>query len=388
MKSYKKHLEQALDEIREAGRWRQLNPAPQVGGTYQHGDACWLNFSSNDYLDLARHPSVREGAMEAVEKYGGGATGSRLMAGDLDLHHALEQRLARLTGHEQALVFPSGYQTNIAVMSSLTIPGDAIFSDALNHASIIDGIRLSRASAQIYRHRDMEHLESLLEKCRHAPKRIIVSDAVFSMDGTVAPVETLAELAHAYDAMLVVDEAHALGIWGQGGGLCRELGVQPDVIIGTLGKSLGSAGGFAASSSLIRDCLVNRGRSFIYTTGLLPAAVGAAMGALDAIAEDPALGVRLLERSELFRAVLRETGIEPGGEGTQIFPILVGDDETAVSIARALQDDGMIVTGIRPPTVPAGTSRLRLSVTLAHEEASFRRVALALAGLLPVMKEG
>jgi 8-amino-7-oxononanoate synthase len=300
----------------------------------------------------------------------------------MGIHEALEQAVASLCGQEAALVFPSGYQTNVGVLSSLAGRGDMIFSDALNHASIIDGARLSRAEIQVYRHNDLEHLTALLAATPTTGRRIIVTDSVFSMDGDLAPVVALSVLARQYDAAFVVDEAHAVGIWGEGGGVCKGLGVRPDLITGTLGKSLGSGGAFAAGGAVFRDLLINKARSFIYSTGLTPMNAAAGLAAVKLIEEEPSMGQALLDRSAYFQEQLAVRGVPIVRSDTQIVPIMVGDNQRAVDLSEALLAEGLIVTAIRPPTVPEGTARLRFSVTLGHGEEDLRAAAELVARVL------
>lgn len=367
--------ENELQSIRDGGRWRFLRQWHGAGGAFIHDGRRYLNFSSNDYLDLAGHPALKASVRDALEHFTCGATASRLMSGNLSIHEALENDIATLCGQETALVFPSGYQTNVGVLSALAGKGDTIFSDALNHASIIDGARLSRASIQIFRHNDTEHLAELMATAPAEGRKIIVTDSVFSMDGDLAPVVALERLARASRALLVVDEAHAVGIWGGGGGVCQALGVRPDLITGTLGKSLGSGGAFAATRSELRDLLINTSRSFIYSTGLTPMNAAAARAAVALIQHAPSMGRRLLELSALFQEELAKRGVPIVSSATQIVPVMVGDNQRSVDLAGALLSEGVIVTGIRPPTVPEGTARLRFSVTLGHGEEDLKAAA-------------
>lgn len=364
-----------LQAIRDDRRWRFLRHWQGAGGVFQHGGRRYLNFSSNDYLDLANHPALKAAVREALDSHACGATASRLMAGNLSIHETLEASVASLCGQEAALVFPSGYQTNVGVLSALAGRGDTIYSDALNHASIIDGARLSRADIQVYRHNDTAHLAELLAAAPSAGRRIIVTDSVFSMDGDLAPLVELSALAKRFDAVFVVDEAHAIGIWGEGGGVCKGLGVRPDLITGTLGKSLGSGGAFATGDAVFRDLLINKSRGFIYSTGLTPMNAAAGLAALALIVETPSMGRALLERSAYFQEQLALRGVPIVRSATQIVPIMVGDNQRAVELSEALLAEGLIVTAIRPPTVPEGTARLRFSVTLGHGEEDLKTAA-------------
>ncbi len=356
----------ALLDLETNGLLRSLRTLPASGGVITWQGRRILNFSSNDYLDLANHPALKAGAVAAIEKYGCGSTASRLMAGHLELHERLEARLAAFTGMESALVFPTGYQTNVGVITALAGPGDAVFSDALNHASIVDGCRLSRAAIHVHRHNDMAQLEELLSSAGSAARRIVVSDSIFSMDGDAAPLRELERLARKFDALLVLDEAHAIGIHGDGAGLARALGVRPDVIVGTLSKALGGEGGFAAGSARFRSLLINGARSFIFSTGLAPACAGSALAAIDTIAEAPGLGTELLRRAAFFRGKLRENGIDTPDDPSPIVPVILCENRAAMACSAALLDEGILVAAVRPPSVPEGTARLRFSLTLAH----------------------
>jgi 8-amino-7-oxononanoate synthase len=363
--------EKELASLEERGLLRRLLTHPPTV----------LSFSSNDYLDLARDPRLEAAACEAVRRLGCGATASRLMAGNLEEHEALEADLARLVGHEAALLFGSGFLTNLGVLTALAGRGTHVFADRLNHASLVDGMLLSRATCHRYRHRDMAHLDALLKQT-DGP-RLIVSDSVFSMDGDIAPVEALTALAERHGALLVVDEAHAIGVFGKGGGVCRERGVLPDVAIGTLSKALGGYGGFAACSKAVRALLINRARSFIYSTGLPPACLGSGTAAVSIVEETPELGAELLRRAGRFRHRLADRGLRLGPTESQIVPVIIGPNEAAVAASQRLRARGIVATAVRPPTVPAGTARLRLSVTLAHSEADLDAVADAVAECVP-----
>jgi len=364
-------LDAELKRLESEGMLRRTHAWPQAGGRLVFEDG-WtlLNFSSNDYLDLAQNPLVKRRAVEALERWGCSASASRLMCGTLELHEELEAALARLTGSETSLVFSSGFGMNVGLVSALAGRDDVIFADRLSHASLLDGARLSGAVLKRYSHNDVDHLAHLLERTPCAGQRVVVCESVFSMDGDRAPLDAIRRLADAFEAVLLVDEAHAIGVWGQGGGLCRQLGAgaRPELLVGTLGKALGSQGGFVACSSAWREYLVNRARSFIYSTALAPACVGAALGAVEAIERDPGMGERLLARARTFHGQLREQGLNLPEFGSQIIPILVGENKRAVELASRLGRAGLLVTAIRPPTVPVGTARLRLSVTLAHDE--------------------
>ncbi len=362
------YLHPQLDKLERDGLLRHTSVSAGVGGkvTLEDGRTI-LNFSSNDYLNLTQAVPVKRRAQEAIERWGCGATASRLMCGTLSLHEELEGALARLVGGEAALVFSSGFGMNVGVLSAVAGRDDVIFADRLIHASLIDGARLSGATLKRYVHNDVQSLVHLLQSTSCRGHRIIVCESVFSMDGDIAPLTELRRLATQYEASLLVDEAHAIGIWGNGGGICRELGNQAaELMVGTLGKALGSLGGFVVCSRKTREYLVNCARSFIYATALPPASVAAALGAIEQIDRDPAIGQRLLDLACGFHRLLRAEGLRLPEFGSQILPVHVGDNRRALELATRLRERGLLVTAIRPPTVPEGTARLRLSVTLAH----------------------
>lgn len=363
-------LRHELEQLERQGLRRRTEAWPQAGGRIELADGrTLLNFSSNDYLGLARDPHVKRRAIEAVERWGCGAAASRLMCGTLDLHEELEAALARLAGGETALVFSSGFGMNVGVVAALAGRDDIIFSDRLVHASLIDGARLSRAAIKPFPHNDVAALERLIETTPCPGRRLIVTESVFSMDGDLAPLEEIRALASQHQAVMLVDEAHAIGVWGRGGGVCSTLNKagRPDFTAGTLGKALGSMGGFVVCSKVSREFLINRARSFIFATALSPACLGAALGSAERIGQDPGMGERLLERARVFHGLLSAEGLKLPEFRSQVLPVLVGGNEATLEMARRLRERGLLVTAIRPPTVPRGTGRLRLSVTLAHE---------------------
>ena len=362
------YLHPQLDKLEREGLLRHTSVSAGVGGKVLLEDGrTILNFSSNDYLNLAQDSRIKRRAQDAIERWGCGATASRLMCGTLALHEDLEAALARLVGGEAALVFSSGFGMNIGILFAIAGRDDIIFADRLSHASLIDGARLSGATLKRYAHNDIQSLEGLLQSTPCRGHRFIVCESVFSMDGDIAPLAGLRRLATQYEASLLVDEAHAIGIWGNGGGLCRELGhLATELTVGTLGKAFGSHGGFVVGSRDTREYLVNCARSFIYSTALPPASVAAALGAIEHIERDPAIGKRLIELARGFHRSLLAEGLQLPEFCSQILPILVGDNRRALEWATRLRERGMLVTAVRPSTVPEGTARLRLSVTLAH----------------------
>jgi 8-amino-7-oxononanoate synthase len=368
-------FEQQLSLLKEQGLLRDLSINPVTDGDGPDNRAI-LNFSSNDYLGLSRDQRLKNAAIKAINKFGTGVTASRLLAGNLRIAEELEVDLARLMGTESALVFGSGFLTNLGVLSAITEAGDEIFSDWLNHASIIDGIRLSRAHHTRYHHKDLDHLESLLKGCLVSGKRLIVSESLFSMDGDIAPMKGLADLAERYHALLIIDEAHAIGIMGHGGGVCRTLpDIHPDIVVGTLSKALGGYGGFVACSSRIRQFLINRARSFIYSTGLPPACIASANAAVSIVTAHPEMGTDLLNKTRRFRNLLQQNGFVLPSFESQIIPIPIGSNDKAVHFSNLLIEKGLFVRAIRPPTVPVGTSRVRLSMTLSMCDEKLEKAA-------------
>jgi len=335
-----------------------------------------VNFSSNDYLGLASHPRVKAAAQAAIEEFHASAGSSRLICGNLEIHERLESRLARFKQKEAALVFSSGYVANLGIITALAGEGDQIFSDALNHASIIDGCRLSRAQIFVYRHRDLNHLESLLREAPSARRRLLVSDAVFSMDGDVADLPGLAALAAAHDCLLMLDEAHATGVLGSTGGGIVEHFVERgklapgkesvDVAMGTLSKALGSFGGFVACSSNLREFLINKARSFIFATALPPSAAGAALESLQLLSEEPFRREALWKNFDALKGRLSDSGFDVTASETPILPLTFGTEAAALRMSERLAERGYFVPAIRPPSVPKGTSRLRITLCATH----------------------
>lgn len=367
----KKHwLESELDQLNKSGLRRSLRSVTTAptGRILLDGREVIL-LGSNNYLGLSVHPVVIEAAATAVRTYGTGASASRLMSGNCHLYTELETTIAKAKGTEASLVFGSGYLANIGTIPALARDGDLILSDTLNHASIIDGCRLSQATKQIYRHCDIEHLESLLAQSTKFRRRLIVTDGVFSMDGDIAPLPEICALAERYDALVMVDDAHSFGILGKtGGGTIEHFGLENRGVIqmGTLSKAIGGLGGYVASSAVLIDFLINRVRSFIFTTGLPPATLAGASAAIDVIRSTPELRQRLSSNALLLKNALLERGFQLLPSQTQILPLMLGSVEVASRFAEALLSHGVYAPAIRPPTVPEGTSRLRLSVMASH----------------------
>lgn len=334
-----------------------------------------INFSSNDYLDLAADARLAHAAAAAARRYGIGAGASPLVSGYSPPLRALERVLAEWEGTEAALVFSSGYATNLALVSTLVEREDAVFSDALNHASLIDGCRLSRAAVQVYRHNDLAHLGELLRtQGRQARRRLIVSDSVFSMDGDLARVADLLALAERFDCLLLIDEAHATGVLGeQGRGVtdflpaCSPLWERV-IKVGTLSKALGAQGGFVCGSRRLIAWLVNRARPYIFSTALSPPVAAAARRAVEIVRQEPERRRRVLILAQRLRRELREMGGNVGDSCCHIVPLIVGEVRTATLLSRRLEERGLLVPAIRPPSVPEGTARLRISLTAGHTE--------------------
>ncbi len=372
-------IQPILDEAKFQGLERTARVYPEAGGKIKIDGKEVLNFSSNDYLDLAHHRHVMDCSREALDQYGIGATASRLVTGTLPIHEELEARLAKEKGYETALLFGSGYMANAATIPILAGRDDLIFADKLVHASMIDACKLSGAKLVRFAHNDVQALEKRLEQFpTTGNRRLIITESVFSMDGDIAPLAEIAALAKKHSAMLMVDEAHSTGTFGpHGAGLVRELGLENAVTVsmGTMSKAMAGYGGFVACSSTLRKLLVQSARAFIYTTAPPPAVIGAALGIMDVLESSPRLGNILQANADYFRSLLHAAGLDTLQSASQIIPIMIGNNERAVAISKSLRDQGIIAAAIRPPTVPAGTARLRLSVTLAHHVDDLDRAA-------------
>ncbi|HEV2820231.1 MAG TPA: 8-amino-7-oxononanoate synthase [Solirubrobacteraceae bacterium] len=374
----------ALEQLRRAGLLRELRTLESGPGARVRLDGREvLLLCSNDYLGLAGHPAVRAAAAEAAQRWGAGAGASRLVSGNLALHDRLEAELAAFKGTEACVLFGSGYLANTGVIAALAGRDEVILSDERNHASIVDGCRLSRARTVVYDHADLDALAAALHRTGRR-RTLIVTDAVFSMDGDLAPLEGIAELARRHGARILVDEAHATGVVGPGGrGLVAELGLegQIDVVVGTLGKALGSYGAFAACTRQMAAFLLNRARTAIFSTALPPPATGAALEALRLVRDEPALLEGLHANARTLRDALAAQGfpITAASPTMPIVPLVVGDPHAAMALCEAALAGGVFAQAIRPPTVPPGTSRLRLVATAAHEPADLRAAAETLA---------
>jgi 8-amino-7-oxononanoate synthase len=363
-----------LTELRELGLYRRtrLVSGPQGPNVVVDGRPVLL-LCSNNYLGLADDARVQQAAADAALRWGVGAGSSRLVSGTMTVHRRLEQRLAAFKGG-------SGYLANLGVVGALSRAGEVVFSDELNHASIIDGCRLSRAETFVYDHNDVEHLAWGLAQAG-ARASLIVTESVFSMDGDVAPLAEIAALARRHGVRVAVDEAHATGCLGPGGrGAVADAGLegQIDIVVGTLGKALGSYGAYVACDAEIAELLTNAARPLIFSTAPPPPAVAGAIAALDVLAEQPGRVDRLRANAEVLRAELAREGFDVAGSGTQIVPLIVGDAGTAMRVCEAALERGVFAQAIRPPTVPAGTSRLRLAVMATHTKSELREAARVL----------
>ncbi|MFA7429175.1 MAG: 8-amino-7-oxononanoate synthase [Rhodospirillaceae bacterium] len=388
-------LDARLADLDAAGRRRVLRPVVPRGahpGMVERDGRALINLASNDTLGLARHPALIARAMEWTERFGTGATASRLVCGTFSLHAELEDRLAALKGTESALIFNSGFQANAGVLAALTgseATGGTplVYTDRLNHASMHEGLQTAGVRQIRFRHNDLGHLTDLLRRdaATHGP-RFIITESVFSMDGDRADLGGLADLAEQFGAFLYVDEAHATGVLGpHGAGLCAEHGVRGrvDLVMGTFGKALGGFGAYIACSRTVRDWLVSRCAAFIYSTALPPPVLGVIDAALDLLPDLDAERARVLAHAERVRGALNANGIDTLASTTHIVPAVLGDEATALKAQSRLEAAGILAIAIRPPTVPPGTSRLRLSLSAAHTDADIDTVIAALAEVRP-----
>ena len=374
-------IAQRLQELEQLGLSRRLRlvSGPQGPTVLLDGKPVLL-LCSNNYLGLADHPRVREAAADAAMRWGVGAGASRLVSGTMTIHRRLEEQLAEFEGSEACLLFGSGYLANLGVIGALAGRGDVVLSDELNHASIIDGCRCSRAEVAVYRHRDVEHLDWSLRKHgrREGARRLIVTDSVFSMDGDVAPLAEIAEVAHAHGARLLVDEAHATGSLGPGGrGAVAEAGLQDevDVVVGTLGKALGSYGAYVCASAEIVRYLVNSARTLIFSTAPSPPAIAGALAALELLVERPHRVQRLRANARALRRALASEGFPVADGDMHIVPLIVGDERAAMRMCQEAIARGAFAQAIRPPTVAMGTSRLRLTAMASHTASELEMAA-------------
>jgi 8-amino-7-oxononanoate synthase len=366
-----------LQRIKAAGMYRSLRRVDgDQDATLTIDGREVINFSSNNYLGIANHPSLAIAAKAAIDRYGCGAGASRLISGNMALHEELEAKLAEFKGTEAALIFNSGFQANTGILSTLVGEGDVIFSDELNHASIIDGCRLSRAKTEVYRHCDLGQLEQQLKRAPGGARKLIVTETIFSMDGDEALLAGVVELAEKFAAMIMVDEAHATGIFGaNGAGVVAKLGLGERVLIqmGTLGKALGGFGAYVAGSNALRDLLINRCRSFIFTTALPPAVMAMALAAIDLVRNEPERRAALWENCRSLKQGLSGLGFQLGASESPILPLIIGAADKCMKFSDKLLANGVFAQGIRPPTVPPGTSRLRITLMATHSAAQIER---------------
>ena len=374
-----------LDVFKRSGLARRL--AARVGpqGVYITIDGRRLvNFGSNDYLNLAAHPRLADAVVSAAKREGWGSGASPLISGRGESHARLEARLAEFEGTEAALTFSSGFAANTGAVAALVGPGDVVFTDRKNHASLLDGCRLSRADVRVYPHCDCPRLEHLLAKSSGYRRRMIVTDSLFSMDGDLAPLAELADLAERHDSMLLIDEAHATGVFGdRGRGVAEHLGVEDrvHVRVGTLSKALGSIGGFVAGSRPLIEWLVNRARPYVFSTAIPDAAAEAATAAVELVQNEAHRGERLLSEAAELRRRLTDQGWNVGRSASQIIPIVVGEPDEAVRLAAELRQRGFFLPAIRPPTVPDGEACLRVSLTRGHTPEMINELLRALGSV-------
>ncbi|WP_110112756.1 glycine C-acetyltransferase [Bacillus sp. CGMCC 1.16541] len=366
------YLQEELDQMKKEGTFRQL-----VSIESEQGSKVIINgqeviqLSSNNYLGLTTHPRLKQAALKAVETYGAGTGSVRTIAGTFSMHDQLEKKLAKFKHTEAALVFQSGFTTNQGVLSSILTEKDVVISDALNHASIIDGIRLTKAARKVYKHVDMNDLEKALQETKQYRKRVIVTDGVFSMDGNIAPLPTIVELAEKYDALVMVDDAHASGVLGENGrGTVNHFGLDGRVHIqvGTLSKAIGVLGGYIASTQTLIDYLIHKGRPFLFSTSHPPAVTAACIEAVDVLLEEPELIEKLWANTTFFKDGLRKLGFQTGTSETPITPVMVGDESLAHQFSDKLLEYGVFAQGIAFPTVEKGKARVRTIVTAQHSK--------------------
>ncbi|MDR1942456.1 MAG: 8-amino-7-oxononanoate synthase [Endomicrobium sp.] len=367
---FEEYLENKLSEIDGAGLLRKLrlissNPSAKI----IIGDKEYINFSSNNYLDLAGNEEINKAASQAALQYGAGGASSRLVGGNFQVHKMLEGSLASFKNKKACLVFPSGYQTNVGVISALAQKSDnaCIVMDKLNHASLWDGAKLSGCRIFVYEHCDMNSLESVLKRTKDYKLKLAVTESVFSMDGDIAPLAQFARLCRNYGAVSMIDEAHCSGIFGKNGsGLDEEIGADADIIIGTLSKAFGVQGGFVCGGQKLIDYLINKSRAFIYTTAISPVIAAAALKSLEIIIKSDSKRKLLLSNAQYLRDKLKSLGFDAGNSQTQIIPVITGSLSNTQRVADMLMKNGIFAPAIKPPTVPEGRSRIRISLTSAH----------------------
>ncbi|OPA77744.1 8-amino-7-oxononanoate synthase [Paenibacillus selenitireducens] len=366
-------LTQELDQWRREGRYRPLTVWNSGSGTWMELNGRQvLQMSSNNYLGLTDHPALKAAALEAIETYGVGSGSVRTITGTLDLHDQLEQELAQFKQTEAVLTFQSGFTTNQGVLGSILSENDVVISDALNHASIIDGIRLTKAQRKIYAHKDMDQLEDVLKQCSSFEQRIIVTDGVFSMDGDIAPLPQIVELAEQYDALVYVDDAHASGVLGKHGKGSTDhfsLHGRVHIQVGTLSKAIGVVGGYVATSQVLKDYLIHKARPFLFSTSAPPSIAAACLAAIRVLKQSSVLQDRLWQNTTAFRQSLIHLGFNTGASETPIIPIMIGEPAITMRFSDRLLDEGLFAQGIVYPTVAQDQGRVRLIVTAKHTDA-------------------
>lgn len=371
------YLQKELDEMKQSGTFRKLVPLQsEQGSTVTIDNQELIQLSSNNYLGLTSHPRLRKAALEAVNNYGAGTGSVRTIAGTFSMHEELEKKLADFKHTEASLVFQSGFTTNQGVLSAILTSEDVVISDELNHASIIDGIRLTKSSRKVYKHVDMDDLEKALQESQSYRKRLIVTDGVFSMDGNIAPLPKIVDLAEKYDALVMVDDAHASGVLGANGrGTVNHFGLDGRVHIqvGTLSKAIGVLGGYVASSRTLIDYLIHKGRPFLFSTSHPPAVTMACMEAIDVLLEESELIDRLWENSRFFKEGLTNLGFNTGRSETPITPVVVGDEALSHQLSDRLKEYGVFAQGIAFPTVAKGKARVRTIVTAQHSKEELQK---------------
>lgn len=364
-------LQDQIQGLKESGVYRKLpvNTGPCDAVINLNGNEV-INLSSNNYLGLANHPLVKEAAIQAVEKYGAGAGAVRTIVGNMDIHEVLEEVLAKFKREEAVVVFQSGFACNAGTIQAITSKGDLIISDELNHASIIDGVRLSKADKAVFRHSDMTHLEEILKEKRNQYKNVlIITDGVFSMDGDIAKLPEMVELAEKYEALTYVDDAHGSGVLGENGrGTVDHFNLHGkiDFSIGTLSKAIGVVGGYVAGSKVMKEWLLHRGRPILFSTSLPPAAVGAIIQSVNMLINSSEFTDRLWDNAKYFKTKLEKLGYDIGKSETPITPIMIGDEAKTMEFSKSLLDEGVFVSGIVFPTVQKGKGRIRCMITANH----------------------
>ena len=385
MNSMDATLQAQLNLRREEHLYRtRLNVASGCSSTLSVEGRSLINFCSNDYLGLASHPDISLALKQAADLYGTGSGASHLVSGHSVVHQKLEEQLAQYTGRPRALLFSTGYMANMGVINALVGRRDLVLQDQLNHASLLDGGRLSQADFKRYKHVDMASLEQRLEQSS-AERKLVVSDGVFSMDGNLAPLSEISTLAEKHSAWLMVDDAHGVGVLGpQGGGLVEQLGMnlkQVPVLVGTLGKSFGTFGAFVAGSEALIETLIQFSRSYIYTTALPPAVAAATLASLKIVRQESWRRDKLVQLVTRFRRGAEQIGLQLGGANTPIQPVLINNDAKVMQVGQSLRDAGFLVGAIRPPTVPVGTGRLRITFSADHSEEQVDQLVAALDSL-------